>query len=475
MKTILNMKIKNLKYIIKEHIKVLKEQDDMTLHYHLISPCVNDNITPWLFSSDENPLIPTFNATLDIDIQNSLQQQFYQDIGSPNPGQAVYFEPLSVCVTVTPAQATLPNFTDVDGIGLNNTNSILYPIDDVPTLPDFYVYDSCDECMGGCSYQIEADDQYGSWWEFCAKCDSYDFETNELAAECCPECEGMEKYKCAASGGGVSATYEQSCVATWESDAPFNTLEECQTSGCGQMDLIGQEPCSGGFSCQDFLDFDGPLPNFQQTICTYFCNPWGSAVSPGLANFLLPYIPCLENWETPTGPDFADYNIATDNSGYEYTGTFSQGYYNPGGLCDMGCCDGEGLIAPYGEWIIGDNDYCNDDVGGGWDYQAFYSWPQDEQDITCAMCNNGGSIEVEFLGSPVTLQLPYNLGPLYCPCCPETGGMPGPDGMALLSKKLNKNSINKLQNKLKKYSQQLSKEDPQKTRMQELANIKNKK
>ena len=64
------MKIKNLKHLIKEHIKVLKEQDDMTLHYHLISPCVNDNITPWLFSSDENPLIPTFNATLDIDIQN---------------------------------------------------------------------------------------------------------------------------------------------------------------------------------------------------------------------------------------------------------------------------------------------------------------------------------------------------------------------------------------------------------------------
>ena len=469
--------MKKLKHIIREQIKLLKEQDN-TFTVQNFQYCNNAPVT-LAFNFVWGEGAPVENQT-------QLQQQFYEAMGSPSVGGITYFWG-SGCLEYLGATDLT---SDTDLFDINGYMDEVGPIYGIVGEPDFltyaepFLFDNCEQCQGSCASRIAnygTSDMPFTMFDFCSKCNEYggvyDDTTIDLYSDCCDICDdsSYQKYKCETSATPAATSYGGTCVATWESDAPFNTLEECQTSGCGQMDLIGQEPCSGGFSCQDFLDFDGPLPNFQQTICTYFCNPWGSAVSPGLANFLLPYIPCLENWETPTGPDFADYNIAADNSGYEYTGTFSQGYYNPGGLCDMGCCDGEGLIDPYGEWNIGDNDYCNDDVGGGWDYQAFYSWPQDEQDITCAMCNNGGSIEVEFLGSPVTLQLPYNLGPLYCPCCPETGGMPGPDGMALLSKKLNKNSINKLQNKLKKYSQQLSKEDPQKTRMQELANIKNKK
>ena len=50
------MKIKKLKHIIKEHIKVLKEQDEMTLNHYLIQICQNNYIFAPLFNSEENEI-----------------------------------------------------------------------------------------------------------------------------------------------------------------------------------------------------------------------------------------------------------------------------------------------------------------------------------------------------------------------------------------------------------------------------------
>lgn len=477
------MKIKKLKHIIKEHIKVLKEQDEMTLNHYLIQICQNNYIFAPLFNSEENEISSNQGyGDLDIAIQNSLQQQFYLNLGTPTPEQAFWWAPTTVqgglssgfCIQVTPTQTTLPNFTNAGDVGdiiTSGMNMFLNSID--PPLST--LYNSCDECMGGCQIQIENMENYQSFFEFCSKCDNYGgvypSGTDELYEECCSECEGMEKYKCAASGGGISATYEQSCVATWENDAPFNTLEACQASGCGEFDLEGGP---SEFQCSDFLNYNPFPPNsnvdYHEGICSMFCNEWGSGIGSGWA-LTLSDIPNLD-WEEATGPQITGYTPVDDFNIFDpqYETSTVQGYYDPGGLCSLGCC--EGLVNPSFGSASENYDVCNEpgnELNWGW-----LDYSQQEQDLVCAMINNGGSIEVELFGSPVTITIPYSIAIDYWQCCSETGGMPGPDGIALLSKKLTQNDIDKLTTKLKKdekKAQQLSKANPQKRRMQELAGI----
>lgn len=477
------MKIKKLKHIIKEHIKVLKEQDEMTLNHYLIQVCQNNYTIAPLFDSEENELqLNPGYGDLDIDVQNSLQQQFYLNLGTPTPEQAFWWSPgtgatgqasSGYCIQITPVQTTLPNFTTTFNINDTYFDATSSMILSNATPPLSTLYNSCDECMGGCQMQIENMENYQSFFEFCSKCDNYGgvypSGTDELYEECCSECEGMEKYKCAASGGGVSATYEQSCVATWENDAPFNTLEACQASGCGEFDL---ESGSSEFQCSDFLNYNPTNSElWHEAVCSMFCNPWGSGIGPGFADAALSGIPNLD-WEGATGPQMTGYAPVDDFNIFDpqYETSTIQGYYDPGGLCSLGCC--EGLVNPSFGSASENYDVCNEpgnELDWGW-----LNYSQQEQDLICAMINNGGSIEINLMGSTITTTIPFVIAIDYNQCCSETGGMPSPDGMALLSKKLTQNDIDKLQTKLKKdekKSQQLSKGNSQKMRMQKLAGI----
>ena len=52
------------------------------------------------------------------------------------------------------------------------------------------------------------------------------------------------------------------------------------------------------------------------------------------------------------------------------------------------------------------------------DCNLFNSQPQQEQDLVCAACGNGGSFEAEFLGTTITITLPPIVIDL-CNCCPQ--------------------------------------------------------
>lgn len=323
---------------------------------------------------------------------------------------------------------------------------------------------------------------------FCFGCFQGDIPANmSQVCDCCPE---PNPHRCNLGG---------QCVP--DSDGPFYTLQMCEDAGCfppvtqqdypgctdenannynpdanindgsctydpigpntGPDDLIGvpNEP----FQCSDFLNYNGfsPISNidYHEAVCSMFCNEWGSGIGSGMANAALSGIPNLD-WEEATGPVMPD---------------STQGYYDPGGLCSLGCC--EGLVNPnFGAPSESGIDVCNEpgnELDWGWG-----NYSQQEQDLICAMVDNGGSIEMELMGGTVTMTLPYMVGIYYNTCCPESAGIGQTDGMALLSKKLTKNDIDKLQSKLKKdneKTQQLSKSNSQVDRMQKLANIKKRK
>ena len=327
------MKINKLKNLIREQINLLKEQNN-TFTMQTFKYCwEGGNSFTLAFDYD------TVTSTAPVESQTQLQQQFYEAMGSPSVGGQTYFWGSGCLEYLGSTDLT----SDTDSFGINDYPDT--PMYGFPDIPDFltytepYLFDTCEQCMGSCISMV-AESGLPSMFDFCAKCDYYggvyDDTTIDLYHDCCDICDdSYQKYKCAASGGGISATYEQSCIATWESDAPFNTLEECQTSGCGQMDLVGPDPGPAGpFSCPDFLEWEGTGlfatiqtgegMTTQELICSIWCNQYGAPVG-GLMTQYLDEIPNFswefnEDWvffDSWFGIPFADPNPNTGLP-YEY-------------------------------------------------------------------------------------------------------------------------------------------------------------
>jgi len=92
----------------------------------------------------------------------------------------------------------------------------------------------------------------------------------------------------------------------------------------------------------------------------------------------------------------------------------------------------------------------------------FNSQPQQEQDLVCYACENGGSFEAEFLGSPITITLPSTVLN-SCICCPQ--GMPPIPN-------IDPNKAKMIISKMEKLLKGKPKRDSQKDRMQKLAGLK---
>jgi hypothetical protein len=460
------MKIKDLKNIIKEEIKLLKEQN--SIMSGLVCCCNGQNGGGTTFFENGS-------TCDDPNIENCQNQEMQGDYSNMVPWNMVNTYSEAGAGSSFPGNAEINGQIPVGIWSVNNPGSCTYGGNDFG-MPYVWFTEQLTDENGNCipnpiNCQVEESTRY-----VCSVCDGCVEDENgpfnsleECQVSGCSE--NLEDFVLNTVGlnDGVSGmtAVEQYCIkcSTNSWSLPFSEkCECCENTG---------EPES--FQCSDFLNINPTFNNnelWHEAVCSMFCNPWGSGIGPGFADAALSDIPNLD-WEEATGPQMTGYTPVDDFNIFDpqYETSTIQGYYDPGGLCSLGCC--EGLVNPSFGSASENYDVCNEpgnELDWGW-----LNYSQQEQDLVCAMINNGGSIEVELFGNPVTMTIPFVIAIDYWQCCSESADVGQTDGMALLSKNLTQNDIDKLQTKLKKdekKSQQLSKGNSQKMRMQKLAGIK---
>jgi hypothetical protein len=100
--------------------------------------------------------------------------------------------------------------------------------------------------------------------------------------------------------------------------------------------------------------------------------------------------------------------------------------------------------------------------------ELFGSQPQQEQDLICYACGNGGSFEATLFGSPITITLPEILMD-SCACCPQGMGLPSSD---TIDPNKAKQTISKLEKLFQKAGKQV--DDPEVQKLKRRAGIKKK-
>ena len=231
------MRLKKLKNLIENQLRILKEQnEDCNNNVYIVISYDNYNAG---FSYSYNELVSYMNTGdsgeygthFIIEIGN---QGFSMDL--PNIGLGVNTEDygisnkndlLNIVADQNSLSLTLPDlgFGDVGTIFWSSGGgSLSGDINEISLESVQDMVTMCSKGAEGCEGLINQSEHLGC----CAKCDDPNFNPEEDPT-CAPHCECCEdnymRYTCSLQG---------TCISGPNSNYPFETLEECENSGCGE-------------------------------------------------------------------------------------------------------------------------------------------------------------------------------------------------------------------------------------------------